>query len=108
MRRFKFNKEDDDKWYVVLPEWEGEKSDLEMVCGADTMLDILAQGGDTVDLNISETPFDNPRFELHFEKEEGEGGWYKLRSETGMLFDVWLCYVVKFVFNGLPKTLYCA
>ena len=44
MRNYKFYKEETGRWYVDLPEWEGEKAELEMVLGADTFLEILSQG----------------------------------------------------------------
>jgi len=36
MRTFRFYK-DTDGWFVDLPEWTGEKWELEMVSGADTL-----------------------------------------------------------------------
>ena len=46
IRRFKFYKEDTGKWFVELPEWEGERDDLEMVMGADILLEILSNYSD--------------------------------------------------------------
>lgn len=107
MKTFKFEKEQDNKWYVVLPEWTGCKEELEMVRGADTMLDILAQGESETSLIISEDYFENSSFTLTFDKEEDEGGWYRLKGKL-FEFDVWLCHVTKFVFGGyLPDKLYC-
>ena len=37
-----FYKEETNRWYVDLPCWSGLKEDLEMVEGADLMLDILS------------------------------------------------------------------
>ena len=42
----KFNKEENDRWYIDLPEWGGSHSNLEMVAGADDLLDFL--GGNPV------------------------------------------------------------
>lgn len=106
MRHFKFNREPDNKWYIDLPEWEGAHSELEMVCGADTMLDILAQGENSVYMTISETEFEGMDFTLSYIKDEAEGGWYKLKSDMHE-FEVWLCHVTKFVFGYLPEILYC-
>ena len=41
MKNLKFKKEEDNKWYIDLTEWTGDKADLEMVAGADILLDIL-------------------------------------------------------------------
>lgn len=107
MRTFRFEKEYDNKWYVVLPEWKGDKEELEMVCGADMMLDIVAQGESHTYLAISDKEFENPTFTLTLDREEADGGWYNLKSDMHE-FEVWLCHVTKFVFNGhLPKVIYC-
>ena len=105
MKYFKFIKEYDQRWFVVLPEWEGDKDDLEMVLGADTMLDIIAQGKDMVEIAMSTEPFNGHKYELHFNREDGGGAWYDLKSEL-FNFELWLCYVTKFVFNNIPKTIY--
>jgi hypothetical protein len=107
MRNFKFEKESDNNWYVVLPEWEGAHSELQMVCGADTMLDIMAQGENVVHTSLSEKPFDGYTFLLTYDRDESEGGWYELTHVDNMFnFQVWLCHVTKFVFGYLPEKLY--
>jgi hypothetical protein len=107
MRDFKFYKENSGRWFVELPEWEGSKDDLEMVCGADLMLDILAQGENCVDVVLSaeKNNSHNHKFELSFLREESEGAWYKLTGEFHE-FELWLCYVTKFVFGNLPVKIY--
>jgi hypothetical protein len=107
MRDFKFYKENSGRWFVELPEWEGSKDDLEMVCGADLMLDILAQGDCCVDVVLSteKNNSHNHKFELSFLREESEGAWYKLTGEFHE-FELWLCYVTKFVFGNLPVKIY--
>ena len=106
IRTFRFNKEEDNRWFVDLPEWEGEKDELEMVLGADIMLDILSEGNSVVDVLLSDEPF-NHNFEMNFLREDSNGGWYLFRSEFTEL-EIWLCEVTKFVFGGLPKTIYGA
>jgi hypothetical protein len=106
MQLFKFYKESDNRWYVDLPEWEGPKDNLEMVMGADTMLEILSQGEGEVTLYMLTEPQDG--FEmLIFLKETpefDEGAYYHMESYMGLEFnlDVWLCDVTKFVFDKLP------
>ena len=39
-QNLKFNKEAD-RWYIDLPDWTGTKGELEMVAGADTLLDCV-------------------------------------------------------------------
>lgn len=105
MKTFKFEREEDNKWYIVLPEWKGAKEELEMVLGADTMLDIISQGENSCYLTISKKSFEDHQYLLTFVREEAGGGWYNL---TGAFFnfEVWLCHVTKFVFGYLPEKIY--
>ena len=106
----KFYKESDNKWYVDLPKWEGPKAALEMVMGADTMLDILSQGEGEVTLYMVTEP--QAGYEtliyLHETPELGEGAYYHMKSYMGLEFnlDIWLCDVTKFVFGEFPKIIY--
>ena len=55
INKFKFYREDT-RWYVDLPEFirnGGSKADLEMVLGADELLEELSKGRDTIHLSIS-------------------------------------------------------
>lgn len=101
---YTFIKDEDGRWYIDLPEWDGPQEDLEMVMGADTMLDIIAQDQEEVRVSISNTYVPH-KMKLDFIREESGGGMYQL-SSTYHNFEVWLCYVTKFVFGELPKTLY--
>lgn len=94
------------RWFAEVPEWTGDRAELEMVCGADTMLDIIAQGRSQITLNISETPFEDTQFTLTINREDGGGAWYNLSSED-IILEIWLCHVTKFVFDGrLPEKLF--
>jgi len=117
----KFYKESD-KWYIDLPEWPGERWELEMVCGADTMLDIAAQGETTVYLNILDTdPRYNPNdpnslpillsvdtlVKIKDTPDIG-GALYMLKTFRGIEYnlEVWLCHVIEFVFGSIPEKIY--
>lgn len=102
---YSFIKEEDGRWYIVLPSWEGDREELEMVMGADTMLDIIAQGCNSVRISITEEYSSDSKYVLTFINEENGGAWYKLTSDFHS-FDVWLCHVTKFVFGYLPKIIY--
>ena len=43
IRTFKFYKEEDNRWFLDLPEWEEEKDELGMVLGAYILLEILSR-----------------------------------------------------------------
>jgi hypothetical protein len=113
MRTFKFYK-DEYGWFVELPEWTGEKWDLQMVMGADMFLDILSQGDDKVFVTLSVTPFEgcdvlDMKYLGRLEGPEyGEGAWYELKNYIGIEYnlEMWLCDVTKFVFGNFPKKIY--
>lgn len=106
----RFYKEMDNRWYVDLPEWEGPKSALEMVMGADTMLDILSEGNGEVTLYMMTEPEIGAEtlVFLHETPDLGEGAYYHMESYMGLEFnlDIWLCDVTKFVFGEFPKVIY--
>ena len=102
-RKFKFEKEDG-KWFIVLPEWGGDKADLQMVCGADTLLDIFSSGYDTVKLFIDTVSFDDSKC-LSLIETDSDSGTYSYK-DGDIDMTVWLCPVTKFVFGEIPKTIY--
>ena len=112
MRKFRFYRDPDGRWYVDLPDWTEGKAALEMVAGADTMLAHLANGLSEVSLNISEEEFDGAdvlcRTALGSDDDLGGGAFYVLRSYDGVEInhDMWLCDVMEFVFGGFPEKLY--
>ena len=97
---YRFNKEDG-RWYIDLPDWAGTKGELQMVGGADTLLDHLSNNGDTVLVDLStdkECPegFDTLKRII---QTPPNGCIYHLGIKP-----VWLCNVTKFVFDGaFPK-----
>ena len=78
IRKVKFYKEQSGRWFVDLPEWEGPKEDLEMVSGADDLLNIIAQGDDEIYAQIGDENFPGANQMILIEpgsKEIG-GAWY--------------------------------
>ena len=105
-----FQKELSGKWFVDLPEWPGNKEDLEMVMGADAMLDYMCCGEPEVALFLSTDMIENhkfgpPKYVLDFKEEIYEGATYNL-SGTGIELEVWLCHVTKFVFGNFPHKIF--
>ena len=85
----------DGRWYLVAPEWRGPHDALQMVAGADSMLDELAESA-FVTLDIwrefpIEGGYQHARLLSH--------GWYK--TDSGK--DFWLCSVTEWVFGEYPK-----
>ncbi len=110
MKKFKFYKEPSGEWYIDLPEWEGAKADLQMVCGADAMLELLAEGRDVVNAYISEDPFEgaDELCLIWFNTIIGSGADYRLKKIKGIEVDkvIWLCDVTKYVFGKFPEKIY--
>ena len=110
IRKIKFYKEKTGRWYADLPEWEGSKEDLEMVMGADDMLNLLAQGEDLIFVQIGDEKFPGANQMIRIGRGEKEigGAWYLIPSMGGIDFDlkIWLCDVTKFVFGDFPMNIW--
>jgi len=113
MKTYRFYK-DDSGWFIDLPEWTGQKWDLQMVMGADHFCDIMSQGENEIFVTLSKEPFEGSEI-LHFQKlgrlegpEFGEGAWYFLQEYKGVNYglEMWLCDVTKFVFGDFPNKVY--
>jgi hypothetical protein len=108
--KLKFYKESDNRWYVDLPEWEGSKADLELVSGADTMLEYMSEGENHVWLILSEENFEgSDKLEfIRLATEVENGAFYKLEKYKGIEInlEMWLCDVTKFVFGDFPKIIH--
>lgn len=90
----KFNKEEDNRWYVDLPNWHGDVRYLEMCAGFDDFLDFL--GGNPITLS----------FIVSIEDEEIEG-YFKLTKEEGERYPYSpILYYINF--NRINRMLYLA
>ena len=103
-----FYKDNDSRWYAAMPDSDFSKEELEMVCGADTMLDILAQGEDIVVLTMTDEECEFDHIDLVEEPEVVGGGVYLVTSLNGIVFDfqIWLCDVTKSIFGKMPERIY--
>lgn len=108
-----FEKDSDSRWYAVLPTWTGAREDLEMVCGADIMLNIISQGSydGSVSLFLSADEICDYDFILHKEMDTPDigGATYSLKGLIFGIhyeFDIWLCDVTNHVFSCLPTDIY--
>jgi len=108
---FRFYKYENSEWYIDLPEWSVSKAELEMVHGADTMLDMVSGYSNECYLKFSDQPFNGAEV-LQLEhariQNYGGGGDYTLEKyqlET-INHNMWLCEVMRHVFNGLPNSIY--
>ena len=104
MKNLKFVKENN-QWYIDLPEWEGSKAELEMVAGADTLLDYLAKDKITVSVLVSETELDDNAVVLSKTLDLQNGADY-LVSNCPAVDNLWLCDVTKHVYGYMPEYLF--
>lgn len=103
-----FERYEDGRWYVVLPEYEGDHEDLEMVENSDKMLDALTTDGMYATLDVSlEEPADGDYFSMEMESHDDFGAFYNVEGCPLFSGTIWLCNVVHSVFREHPDTLYC-
>ena len=112
MRHHRFIREGN-RWYIDVPEFleqGGSKADLEMVSGADTMLDMMAGGKNEVTLVIDITPFDDADELILTELCDPilGGGYYHIEQFENKKInqDLWLCDVTRFVFGDIPDRIF--
>jgi len=102
-----FEKESNGCWYAVIPEWPGLHGALQMVAGADDVLEMLSGGRNFVTLNISN---DHEIYEiwnrrgLVYVATHSSGGNYLVHQ---LHKNIWLCSVAEWVFGGhYPEEIY--
>jgi len=109
---FRFYKAVSGRWYIDLPGWAGLIDDLEMVQGADTMLDRVSGYTEECILEISDVAFEGAdviRLVSDLSDSVG-GGDYIMESYKGEDIEhhMWLCAVTIHVFGVLPAKIYAA
>lgn len=105
MKTFNFVKENDGRWFINYPEWKGHRDELEMVAGADILLDYCSNYSNECSFNVSEEIIENS-IELTKDREVGGGAVYSVKNCPAIL-ELWFCHVTKFVYDGrLPEKLY--
>lgn len=112
LRTYKFVKKDNE-WFIDLPEYieqGGSAGDLQMVDGADTMLDVMADQRTEVGLTISKEPFEGADVLVLTEKCDPfiGGGYYLMEKYRGQVINrsMWLCQVTEFVFSDIPDRIF--
>lgn len=100
-----FEKEEGNRWFVVLPEYEGDHGDLEMVGGADKLLDFITTDGRLVTIDVSDEAFPGAST-LSLVEHDDFGGTYSVSGIDGFSRTVWLCNVMHYVFREHPEEIY--
>jgi|GEM_PF-5968089 hypothetical protein len=102
--KLRFKKEENGRWYVVLPWFPGPKAALEMVQGADTFLDLLSKGSGNVTLKVETHVACEMGTLTKYQDSQIDGAYYETEVD-GKLHRMWLCGVTEFVFGKMPETL---
>lgn len=105
---FYFYRDPDGRWYVDFPEYidngYGSKANLEMVAGADNMLEHFATNGEVM-ITFSNRELDQYDLSLKRVLIDPWGATYVMGDFP--FKPVWLCNVSKFIFKGKhPRNIY--
>ena len=109
----KFNKTQESRWYIDLPKWSGDLAELEMVAGADLLLDLLSGfSKPCVELEISTEGLPECGCLILISVGEDlqyDGAYYALaNTRLGVTteFNIWLCPVTLFVLGEYPQQIF--
>lgn len=110
IQKIKFYKERTGKWYVDLPEWSGEKENLEMIYDVGDLLEMLSQGENAIYIQIGDEKFpgSNPLILIEMDFSKFTGGWYHLPSysEKELNFKIFIGEWIKEYFGKFPENLW--
>lgn len=108
MRIACFGREPGSRWHIDMP-WDGNRANLEMVEGADRMLDALSSDRPYSTLNVElEEPEDGEYFTMEMEAHDEDGAFYNVKECLQFEGTVWLCNVVHEFFGNHPERIYCS
>lgn len=112
MKLYRFTKTGRE-WFIYLPEYieqGGSPGDLQMVDGADAMLDAMAGDKEAVSIWVSSEKFDDADLLTLTQKCDPYigGGYYLMKTYEGKEINrsMWLCQVTAFVFGDIPPEIY--
>lgn len=114
-----FTKESNRRWYVDFPNWPLSHDNLEMVAGADDLLDLLNNGTNHVALRVSTKPLVKFKSIKSYELKKvhstlTKGAFYTLETylegwenpSSIRRKQLWLCPVTLTVLGQYPKEIY--
>ncbi|RAJ85928.1 hypothetical protein CLV59_102635 [Chitinophaga dinghuensis] len=108
--KYRFYKTPEQKWFIDIPEWTKDIEELQMVLGADTMLDVASGNTNECFLKLSDAPFEGAEEARLIENLQGSigGGNYLMATFRGESVnqEMWLCEVTEYVFGYLPSSIY--
>jgi len=111
VRSIRFYKNAKGEWFADIPEWGGSIEDLQMVEGADELLNWIAASANECKLTMADEFMEDAEvLTLVYVREAnlGGGGDYLLDQFRGDYKNhkLWLCHVTEFVFKQVPEKIY--
>ena len=111
----------DNKWYADVPNHTLDEN--EMVMGADTVLDLIADNKDEVILTLSDEDDKHSMLTMTIKEHDSEGAYYTISGflynkfldlfdldSSSVSFDitneVWVCNVTHDIFGNHPNNIY--
>jgi hypothetical protein len=110
MKTLRFYKTNNNEWFVDLPNYEGFQSDLQMIEGGDTLLDIISNNGIEAEISITDRPFHvcNKLKFIELNTEYNNGAFYFIEkyNKKEINLKIWLCDVTLLVLGTFPDEIY--
>ena len=96
------------EWYADIPNWPLDPAHLQMVAGADNLLDEMANGLKRITIKISQYKkcpiiLDDDIALLSIVSKSNFAGTYEVEECNYKTQNVWLCPVINFVFGRVPN-----
>jgi len=112
--RLAFNKEANERWYIDLPSWTGSHANLQMVAGADDLLDFLLKKNNRVEAEVVKSDEPIPELDAderffrcdRIDTSVFSGATYTVNGLDGFNKTMWICPVTLFVLGEYPKYIY--
>lgn len=109
-----FVKEDNGNWYIDLPQWKGSHGNLQMVAGADRLLDYLLSDGNRVEVQVVKSrdrirEYENNDMSIKCRRVDDNsvyGATYTVLDLENHEDKMWICPVTLFVLGEYPQYLY--
>ena len=99
-----FEKESDNLWYIKMP-WAGHHHNLQMVAGANHLLETFKSRLVTVRVSYEQKESTDICLTRQYYRIFG-GATYKVSNLEGFTKEVWICPVTLFVLGKYPKRIY--
>lgn len=94
------------RWFIDIP-WIGDVNDLQMVDGADELLNEISNGNKcvTIDIALTESLTRKPKYILEKLSKDNIGATYSILGESKVK-QLWLCNVTLEILGEFPFTIY--